>query len=229
MIYERGQGLIRSRLGLEALGVGGGPEDRVVWAGVGLAHVAHAAAVAALYGLSRAVFVGRPRIALVAAALHVLSPAGVFLSAPYGESLFAALHFAGYAFYAWSWKLDREQWPGAAGACLLLAGASIGLATTVRSNGLLSGLLFAWDAVAVGLGFLRTRETARLLRLACLVLAGSFVGLGIVVPQFIAYRIYCTGEERTGARPWCSRLVPSIYAFVQDYYWYFNDPLSRPG
>ena len=47
-------------------------------------------------------------VSFVSAALHVLSPAGLFLTAPYAESLFSLLSFVGCLLYVFS----RER-PGA--------------------------------------------------------------------------------------------------------------------
>jgi phosphatidylinositol glycan class V len=50
------------------------------------------------------------------------------------------------------------------------------------------------------------------------------VALGTVVPQAVAYRRFCLSGSGDGegkeVREWCVRWVPSIYAFVQAYYWY---------
>jgi phosphatidylinositol glycan class V len=42
------------------------------------------------------------------------------------------------------------------------------------------------------------------------------VGIGFAAPQVVAYIEYCTGGK---SRPWCTRLIPSIYSWVQDHYW----------
>ena len=97
----------------------------------------------------------RERTAFVAAALQIFSPAGLFLSAPYAESLFALLSFLGHLCYAYSYhrgdsprRLTHDLW-------LVASGASFSLATTVRSNGILFGLVFAWDALVHGFAFAR--------------------------------------------------------------------------
>lgn len=88
----------------------------------------------------------------------------------------------------------------------------------VRSNGILSGFLFAydasllaWAALTQGLDLYRAR------RFAVIVLGGGMVALGMIVPQILAYRIYCMSQD--GPRPWCSSVLPSIYGWVQGYYW----------
>jgi phosphatidylinositol glycan class V len=52
------------------------------------------------------------------------------------------------------------------------------------------------------------------------VLAGSFIATGAAIPQLIAFQEYCThGSGPYMIRPWCKSYVPSIYTFVQSYYW----------
>lgn len=107
----------------------------------------------------------------------------------------------------------------------LLAGVSFGIATLFRTNGLLNGAPFAFEFLVTLYHLVEDLEpgssVASLRRLIVLGLSGLFVAAGSVVPQFLAYRIYCTREGGAGldVRPWCSSLVPSIYNFVQREYW----------
>lgn len=188
-----------------------------------IANTSHFLAVLVLYELSLRVF-GRSRkggggLALVAAALHIVSPAGLFLSTPNAESAFALFHMLGMLLYADSFlyrckgdTLKSDVW-------LLLAGASVGLAAALRSNGLVSGFYFAYDAVLAVSEIARGRASVMQTRkLAVIVLAGILVALGFALPQIVAYLEYC-GPRSYRQRPWCSAMPPSIYAFVQDHYW----------
>lgn len=161
--------------------------------------------------------------ALVAALLHVLSPAGLFLSAPYGESPFALLSFLGWLLLVKSCTVSKSAASVRSDALTLLAGASFGLATVFRTNGLLNGAPLAFD-------FLRTlyhlvedlgpdTSPTHIRRLAVLGLSGLFVAAGSIIPQFVAYNTYCAGSDGVEIRPWCLSLVPSIYNFVQRHYW----------
>lgn len=182
-----------------------------------LAHVSHLLSVLILYALSKEILDSAPKAAFVSAALHIFSPAGLFLSAPYAESPFALLQISGYYFYVRSRK--RRAAGGAFWGHVeaVVSGVLFGLATTLRSNGLLNGTLFAWDAVEYGIALLKTRFTVQVLqRLTPVVMAGLFVLLGTALPQYIAYQEYCS---RTAVRPWCNGIVPSIYAWVQSHYW----------
>lgn len=201
------------------------PVFATAWAGIGVAHISHLSSVFMLHRLTQLIFRAHPKasqIAFVSASLHVFSPAGLFLSAPYGESLFSLLHISGYYFYV------QGRWHGVAeqslrhDCSLLMSGLLIGLAATVRSNGLLGGLLYACDATMIIFQVLRTRNALNHIRqLAITVLAGSFVAAGALWPQYIAYSEFCSASaEPSMIRPWCTNLIPSIYSWVQAYYWY---------
>ena len=209
-------------------------------AGIFLSHTAHAASVIVLYHMSKDVFrsllakspssvLEAETLALLASLLHILSPAGIFLSAPYGEALFSFLHFCGLWSYVRGYSHgERGEWK-ARNQLMVVAGALIGTATTVRSNGILGGILFAHDAVEEGYDFLAlvisngfrevTEIQRRMSRLGSTVFAGFLIGLGLAIPQVLAWREYCRGGRIDEKREWCSRLVPSIYAWVQDHYW----------
>ncbi|EDN90753.1 hypothetical protein SS1G_00153 [Sclerotinia sclerotiorum 1980 UF-70] len=94
-----------------------------------------------------------------------------------------------------------------------------GVATTFRSNALLNGLLLLEEAfrTLVSLGNGSNINTFR--RLIITGLGGICVGIGFLTPQYIAYQEYCgaTGVEDT--RTWCKNTIPSVYSFVQAYYW----------
>ena len=87
----------------------------------------------------------------------------------------------------------------------------------VRSNGILSGALVAYDALTASLDIVQGHASfARISRLAVIVLAGSFIAVGAAIPQFVAYSEYCLNDS---PRPWCGNMIPSVYTFVQDHYW----------
>lgn len=167
--------------------------------------------------------------ALAAALLHVLSPAGLFLSAPYAESPFSLLSFVGWLLLAKSCTRSSSSAASSSrDALTLLAGISFGLATVFRSNGLLNGAPFAFEFLLTCYHLVEDvdhgRTPAYIKRLAVLGFSGLFVAAGTLIPQFVAYKTYCsTGSlpESAGAdvRPWCLSLVPSIYNFVQRHYW----------
>ena len=194
------------------------------WVGIAISHAAHLCSVLVLFELTKTLFGSHQRgqqIAFLSACLHIISPAGIFLSAPYGESLFSCLQFSGLYVYALASSQESAS-AGVKGAFKrVLSGALLSLATLVRSNGLLSGLLFAYDAVEDALVSLWRQGNAQtLLRLASTMLAGTLIGLAIAWPQYLAYIEYCANASTTAEpRPWCSAFPPGIYAFVQSHYW----------
>lgn len=197
--------------------------------GVIVANVSHFLSALVLYQLSLHLWADSTW-ALVAALLHVLSPAGLFLSAPYAESPFSLLSFVGWLLLAKSCTRSSSSSSAASlarDALTLLAGVSFGLATVFRSNGLLNGAPFGFEFLLTLYRLIEDvdhgKTPAYIKRLAVLGFSGLFVAAGTLVPQFVAYQTYCTGSLHDSAgveiRPWCHSLVPSIYNFVQRHYW----------
>ena len=190
-----------------------------------VAHVAHLAAVLTLYRLTLTVFGDgrRKGYAYVTAILHIFSPAGIFLSAPYAEALCAFLSFAGYLFYAKAVAGGHSDQRLPRNLSRLLSGAAFGLATSVRSNGILNGILFLEDAFVIAITVVRTGPTVRSIKsLTSTGLGGVLIGAGLVVPQWVAYGQYCRLDPELGTgstRPWCQETIPSMYTFVQRHYW----------
>lgn len=199
--------------------------------GVALSHVAHYLSVLALYGLSANVFghetPTQRLICFLSAALHIISPAGAFLSAPYGEPIFSFLNISGFYLYTSSLIADHKCAVRFRDILVITAAVLFALATLVRSNGILSGFLFAYDAAILAWSTVIQGPSRRTLRrLAVIIFGGSIVALGMTVPQILAYREYCLLE--VNARPWCSWTVPSIYTWVQGQYWYVIPPHAWP-
>ncbi|PLB55045.1 DUF409 domain protein [Aspergillus steynii IBT 23096] len=189
---------------------------------VALSHLVHYLSVLALYRLSINVFgqetTTQRLICFLSAALHIISPAGAFLSAPYGEPVFSFLNIAGLYIYSSSVLDSNTGSPVSRNAKLLLSGLVFSAATVVRSNGVLSGFLFAYDALLLLQGFLsRGVSVDAVVHLGVVITSGCILSLGFVVPQVFAYMQYCMPEDVS--RPWCQRFVPSIYGWVQEHYW----------
>ncbi|EAS36187.3 GPI mannosyltransferase 2 [Coccidioides immitis RS] len=191
--------------------------------GIGLSHICHYLSVLLLYGLSKAIFGERHKygnsLPFLSAALHIVCPAGAFLSAPYSEALFSFLNFLGFYVYVQALKDDRSGSLLVRDLKFVAAGCVFALATTVRSNGILSGMLFAYDATLALVEIIQARSVklAGLRRLTFVVLGGAMVLVGAVGPQYLAYSLYC--QPSASPREWCVRLFPSIYTWVQSYYW----------
>lgn len=108
-----------------------------------------------------------------------------------------------------------------AGAILMIcSGAAFGTATMVRSNGILSGIPFLYEAIVAMLSILfRGPSGVRFTRLASVIIAGLVVASGMAYPQILAHKDYCSGRDVGTRRPWCERTIPSIFTWVQSHYW----------
>ncbi len=161
------------------------------------------------------------KFAFLAASLHTISPAGLFLSAPYSESPFSFFNFAGFFLYARSHQRRSSGRDGIGNLLLVSSGIVFCLASTFRGNGLLSGLTYCYEAIDCAVALLQQKEVgANLRRLCAVVLTGSLMASGPIILQYLAYRNYCVDIERfEDRRPWCSKWIPSIYAWVQEFYW----------
>ncbi|KAF2103655.1 mannosyltransferase [Rhizodiscina lignyota] len=188
--------------------------------GISLANLAHLLAVLVLYQLVLVIASHEPdgqHIAFLAAVLHVLSPAGLFLSAPNAESIFALLNFSGMLFYSFAWRAASKL---VMSLNMLLAGLAFGLATVVRSNGLLSGAILAADFATTLWLFRRRWPTLSDLLVFCAIgISGLLTAAGFILPQAIAYQEYCIDAAESNRREWCNRTIPSIYSWVQEHYW----------
>lgn len=188
-------------------------------------NIAHFLSVITLYYLTLVVEGKKEhsKLAFVAAFLHVLTPAGIFLCAPYAEGFFSFANFLGMLLYA-SYYMSTKQTGDLSlkqGTLVILSGVSFGLAAATRTNGVLSGMLFASDFFISLRGFVSSRRSRYLGYMAVSVLAGLLTSAGLVIPQALAYKLYCVNSP-SGllTRPWCKSLPPSIYSWVQSYYWY---------
>lgn len=164
----------------------------------------------------------RNTTSFVTACLHIVSPAGLFLSAPNAESLFSFLNFFGMLCYAKAQTAFAPSEPTVLGQVLIIvSGISFGLASTARGNGLLSGIVLLYQALLVVQRLSRELfDPNSLSQLIALGFAGLMTAAGTMLPQLIAHQEYCANPMMDEARPWCSRLVPSIYSWVQEHYWY---------
>ncbi|KAI4604282.1 ER membrane glycoprotein subunit of the GPI transamidase complex-like protein [Pestalotiopsis sp. 9143b] len=183
--------------------------------GVGVSHVAHLLSVFALYYLGLRLY--SQRTAVIAALLHIISPAGLFLSAPYNEAPFAFLTFSGLLLFSYGCLDKSRSVPG--DAAIVASGMILGLATTFRSNGILNGVPFAAYAISELVSVLKSPNAFSLRRLAALGIGGQYIAMGSIGPQVLAYQSFCSGPSATEPRPWCSAWIPSIYTFVQERYW----------
>jgi len=194
------------------------------WSAIIIANVSHLLSVLVLYKLARMLQWPKQdsKGAFISACLHIIAPGGIFLSAPYGESLFSCLNFLGILAYCTSRRagVNASLRTSNNDACLIAAGLAFACAATVRSNALLNGFIFLYDVVEFVPHLHRRLINFRAVRyLASVALAGLLLAGGFTLPQYLAYKEYCTGDNvKRGVRPWCKRFPPSIYTFVQQHY-----------
>lgn len=192
--------------------------------GISLSHASHGLSALALYSLVEAIIPkpGNPKLPFIAAALHILSPAGIFLSAPYGESTFALLSFVGYLLFVRSIPSTGRATAGFQDTLLVAAGAILGVACTIRSNGLFNGVLFMEELLRTLLSSRNGISIATVRRLGASGLGGLCIAVGFLLPQYIAFQEYCVTSyavDDATKRAWCARSMPSIYTYVQAQYW----------
>ncbi|KAF2749548.1 glycosyltransferase family 76 protein [Sporormia fimetaria CBS 119925] len=223
--FSRSYSALLAVAGHNLLGYDGQSLTPFVWAGILISNACHLLSVFVLFRLAREVMdtAGNINTAFAASVLHIISPAGVFLSAPYAESLFSLLNFTGILLYV---RAKHHETGGTSSnlyrdANMLGAGFLFGCATLIRSNGLLSGLILLYDVACLLPRIMSLQLSSVDIRRAIITcISGAVLSLGFVAPQFIAYQEYCivTGDKSV-SRPWCDEVVPSIYSWVQSKYW----------
>lgn len=160
-------------------------------------------------------------VPVLASVLHILSPAGLFMSAPVAESLFALLHTSAMLAYCRSRPnlASKHERSVTFDIFLLLSGVLFAIACTMRSNGLFSGVVYAYDLIALTPQLFSEHNKIKALRhAATTVSAGVIMLSGFLYPQFIAYKQYCQ-DPATNSPAWCYALPPSITTHVQSHYW----------
>jgi phosphatidylinositol glycan class V len=160
------------------------------------------------------------QIPFIASVLHILTPASLFLSAPYAESLFSFLNLTGMLCYAESRSAARLSPISFQEVTYMFSsGMLFAAATTIRSNGLLSGLVLLYDVARYAPQLFSMRLSMHdIFRIIVTCASGSLIALGFVGPQYLAYLSFCS-TSNAAARPWCEKSVPSIYSWVQSHYW----------
>lgn len=191
-------------------------------AGIFISTTCHFLSVFVLYRLL-AVLTGagrqQSRVPFVGSVLHILTPASLFLSAPYAEALFSLLNLTGMLCYAESRATALSPITVREVAYRLSSGLLFAVATAIRSNGLLSGLILLYDVVRYLPQLLSMRSSVHAVcRVLVTCVSGILVAVGFVGPQYLAYLDFCTTTDSV-VSPWCKKAIPSIYSWVQSHYW----------
>jgi len=137
-------------------GIAGHELKAITMTGIIMSHLTHYLSVILLWGvaasLSTTARLGHDTsvVPFIASCLHIISPAGIFLSAPYSEAPFSCLNMLGFWLYLQA-HLSPDSFVTRKCCALIMSGVSFGFATTIRSNGILSGLPFLFDAVTLSL------------------------------------------------------------------------------
>lgn len=157
------------------------------------------------------------KLSLVSAIIYIISPAGIFLTAPYSESPCAFLSMG--ALLLREISIDRENFshlssknslksPWVYKVSYLLAGTMVSMAYGVRSNGLLLGGLFLYDMFEFGI---KNGDLSN----AMFALASGFqLFLSIVAMNWYTYVIFCPSRGE-----WCESWMPSLFSYAQSHYW----------
>ena len=148
------------------------------------------------------------RVAYASAVLLVVSPATIFLIAPYSECLFLLLSLCGLHVYERGW--------------IAPASALFALTAATRSNGVLYLTFPCWSMLLLGHRWWRG-EVKRVRVMSYAVEIGLSVGL--ILSPSIAYNIwsaqpYCDPvKSPLPLPPYCHTWYPSMYSHVQQHYW----------
>ena len=177
-------------------------------------------AAISLYKLTFKLF-GSRTTAMLSSLLFCFNPASVFMSSLYTESLFCCLQFTAMCF------LEQN--------CTALPLLLFGLGCATRSNGVLSCGFLAHrmiknyvsselPSLITDPGFLTFWHVQKgaILLLRLIVLNG-IVLVPFIIFQLYGYYLYCM-PPRSFLRdlthsPWCDKLVPFSYSYIQDNYW----------
>ena len=179
-----------------------------------------ALAAVSLYRLTLGLF-GKKNVALVSSLLFCFNPASVFMSSLYTESLFCCLQFTALCY------LEEER--------STLAALLFGLGCATRSNGVISCGFVTHQKIKhfVSNEVDSLKSTARLftllnLRNAVKASLKLIIFNGIILAPFIlfqlyGYVLYCIPladvTRDTAYSPWCDKLIPLPYSYIQDSYW----------
>lgn len=175
-----------------------------------ITNVCHFLAAVVLFHYTRLVFQNArifspDRMAWASLLLFVMSPAAMFLTAPYSEAIAALSSFSSLLLrekaLALKYGSARVNAP-----LYVLSGIAAALAYGFRANCLLIGLVYVYDL------FARPLRISHILP----IFAGLILGAALVLSQAANYVAVCYGTDRG---EWCHSRIPSLFAYAQAHYW----------
>ncbi|RLV86939.1 GPI mannosyltransferase [Meyerozyma sp. JA9] len=149
-------------------------------------------------------------IALASSLAYVISPAGIFLTAPYSESFCNVLVVTGLWFReaALGKTPVLSSFKNTGSVILyLLSGSLIAISFGVRANSVLFGLFYLYDLQKA---WQNSLVTDFILTLA----AGGQLAVAIAVSIWYPYSVFCPGRGE-----WCHSWFPSLFSYAQSKYW----------
>ncbi|KAG2182945.1 hypothetical protein INT44_005926 [Umbelopsis vinacea] len=177
-----------------------GDQYTLVLSGVLVSNISFVLAAGVLYKLSNNVFHGNETLAYLSALAFALSPASMFITSFYSESLFALLTFTGML------CVSRQQY--------IRASVVWGIASATRSNAVMYAGYIVYDLVVRN--YIRHRSVKNAIAGLTLAMGCTMlVCLGFITFQVYGYHLYCILDDR----PWCQQTIPLMYPFVQKFYW----------
>lgn len=184
-----------------------------------VANISHLAAAIVLYYLTLATFrsykfFGSSSIAHLSSTLFVLSPAGIFLTTSYSESISALLSFV--ALYLREVAINHEDFTSRVHgsiryhAVYVFSGVFAALAFGQRANCLLLGIAYLYDLYEYGYRAKNLHDAITS------VAAGSILFAAFVFSNVYNYLVFCTSHS---TQKWCSNTIPSLFLYAQGHYW----------
>lgn len=157
------------------------------------------------------------RLALVTSLAYVISPAGIFMTAPYSESPCA--FFSMGALYLREVSINRENFRHSNSSnslkahwvykvSYLLSGLLVGLAYGIRINCILLGILFVYDLYEFGVKNQDRHDSMFALA------SGFQLFVSIVISSWYPYSVFCPARGE-----WCHYWIPSLFQYAQSHYW----------
>ena len=155
---------------------------------------------------------------------YCISPASIFLSAIYSESLFHLLTFLGlYSLYK-----HKHENGNLSVFSILQASVFFNLATLTRSTGMLY-IIFIGYVLLQDLIFYCTQPKLTLCKrleksirnIILGIISLMIIILAYVLVMYHPYKIYCSNEDNSiQEKPeWCNWKIPNAYTYIQLHFW----------